>query len=86
MSRELESARAMVANFKLGSWGRCQVLAAAVVFNGYYETETESPSSTNFEPAVKIMFQGFVLELESSFIAHSTGRRPALARRPPPGP
>ncbi len=55
MSSELESARAMVAN--LESLG-------PVAHVGYYETETESPSWANFEPAVKDHVPGgFSLEI-----------------------
>jgi hypothetical protein len=62
MSSELESARAMVAN--LESLG-------PVAPVGYYETETESPSWANFEPAVKDHVSGG-FSLEISFITHST--------------
>jgi hypothetical protein len=60
MSNELESDSAMVMNLDSESFG--------VDGAGYDETETEQPSSTNFEPAVKIMFQ--VTEIVRFLLEH----------------
>ncbi len=47
----------MVVNLELLEPGPMPVVPRAAAASGYYETETESPSSANDEPAVKIMFQ-----------------------------
>jgi hypothetical protein len=49
------------------------------------ELESDRAMVMNLE-SFQVGVDGVGFFLESSFITHSTGRRPALARRPPQGP
>jgi hypothetical protein len=62
---------------------------AEILFSNTYEELLQQPAGT-FHPGQpgrhKEQAELPPFFLESSFITHSTGRRPALARRPPQGP